>query len=154
MLANRRRDTGPELALRRELHSRGLRFRVDFSPVLGLRCRPDVVFTRRRVAVFMDGCFWHSCPEHGNLPKANREWWQEKLCVNVSRDRRNDQALLDAGWHVIRVWEHEPVEDAASRICEALKLSGTCSEFVDCSAIARIPRPDSSSPRTQHQASS
>jgi DNA mismatch endonuclease (patch repair protein) len=120
MRANRRRDTRPELALRRELHRRGLRFRVDFAPLAGVRCRADIVFTRSRVAVFVDGCFWHSCPEHGILPKANGEWWREKLEGNVSRDRRNDRALLDAGWHVIRVWEHDSVQAAADVVCETL----------------------------------
>jgi len=117
MLANRRRDTGPELALRRELHRRGLRFRVDHPPLRSLRCRADIVFTRQQIAVFVDGCFWHACPHHGNLPKANRDWWRAKLEVNVARDRRNDRALLDAGWHVIRVWEHEPTASAADRVC-------------------------------------
>src|SRR5438105_437916 len=93
MQANRRRDTGPELALRRELHRRGLRFRVDHPPVSGLQCRADMVFTRARVAVFVDGCFWHGCPEHGTLPRANGEWWRAKLEANAARDRRNDLAL-------------------------------------------------------------
>jgi DNA mismatch endonuclease, patch repair protein len=116
MRANRRRDTGPELVLRRELHSRGLRFRVDHAPVPGLRCRADITFTRARVAVFVDGCFWHSCPEHGNLPSANHEWWRMKLAENVDRDRRNDRAFAAAGWEVIRVWEHEPAGAAADRV--------------------------------------
>jgi DNA mismatch endonuclease (patch repair protein) len=123
MQANRRRDTGPELALRRELHRRGLRFRVDQPPVAVVRCRADIVFTRPRVAVFVDGCFWHSCPEHGNLPKANREWWRAKLDVNVARDRRNEQALVEAGWSVVRVWEHEQVDVAADKVCEAIARS-------------------------------
>ena len=116
MLANRRRDTAPEIALRRELHRRGLRFRVDFPPLPGLRCRADIVFTRRRIAIFVDGCFWHACPDHGNVPKANREWWRAKLEANVARDRRNEQALVQAGWKVVRVWEHEPVGAAADRV--------------------------------------
>ena len=120
MQANRRRDTGPELALRRELHRRGLRFRVDRAPVPGVRCKADIVFGCRRIAVFVDGCFWHACPEHGNLPMANREWWRAKLDVNVSRDRRNDEVLAEAGWRVIRVWEHEPVDAAAERVCAAV----------------------------------
>ena len=116
MRATRRRDTAPEMALRRELHRRGLRFMVDFAPVRGLRCRADLVFTRARVAVFVDGCFWHACPEHGNLPKANGAWWQEKLRQNVARDRRNDRELRDAGWQVIRCWEHEPADAAADAV--------------------------------------
>ena len=123
MRANRRRDTGPELALRRELHRRGLRFRVDHAPMGGIRCRADIVFTSRRIAIFVDGCFWHACPEHGNLPTANREWWRAKLDLNVARDRRNDQALAEAGWRVIRVWEHEAVTAAAHRISAAIAVS-------------------------------
>jgi DNA mismatch endonuclease (patch repair protein) len=120
MRANRRRDTGPEMALRRELHRRGLRFRVDYSPLPRARCRADIVFTRQRIAVFIDGCFWHSCPDHANLPKANREWWRAKLALNVARDRRNDQAFDTGGWTVIRVWEHESVNSAADRIQAAI----------------------------------
>jgi DNA mismatch endonuclease (patch repair protein) len=121
MRANRSRDTGPELALRRELHRRGLRYRVNFAPVPGLRCRPDVVFTRRRLAVFVDGCFWHSCPLHATQPTANADWWREKLETNVRRDRRNDRNLAEAGWRVIRLWEHTPLEEAADRIVDALR---------------------------------
>jgi DNA mismatch endonuclease (patch repair protein) len=127
MQANRRRDTGPELALRRELFRRGLRFRVDFPPP-GLNCRPDIVFTRARLAVFIDGCFWHACPEHGNVPKANRAWWRSKLDVNVARDRRNDAALQAAGWRVIRLWEHEPLHAAADAVCAALASGRRLSE--------------------------
>jgi len=116
MRANRRRDTSPELALRSELHARGLRFRVDFPPIRGLRCRADVVFTRMRVAVFVDGCFWHACSEHASWPKANGGWWREKLEGNVRRDRANDYALEAAGWRVLRVWEHEDVASAADAI--------------------------------------
>ncbi len=123
MRANRRRDTGPELALRRALHARGLRFRVDHPPVADIRCRADIAFTRARVAVFVDGCFWHACPEHGNVPAANRDWWQAKLTANVERDRRNDRALRDAGWEVIRVWEHEAVTGAAERVQRAVTKS-------------------------------
>jgi DNA mismatch endonuclease (patch repair protein) len=108
------------MTLRRELHRRGLRFRVDYPPVDGLQCRADIVFTRARLAVFVDGCFWHGCPEHGNLPRANRRWWAEKLELNVARDRRNDVALVEAGWTVIRFWEHEPLATAADRVCEAV----------------------------------
>jgi DNA mismatch endonuclease (patch repair protein) len=123
MLANRRRDTAPEMALRRELHRRGFRYRVDYAPVPGLRCRADIVFTKPRVAVFVDGCFWHACPEHGNLPMANRDWWRAKLDGNVVRDRRNDQTLFTAGWRVIRIWEHVPIADAADRVSALLEPS-------------------------------
>lgn len=108
MEANRRVDTTPEKALRAVLHARGLRFRKDHrvETAEGI-VRPDIVFTRTRVAVFVDGCFWHRCPEHGQAPRANGEWWREKLDRNVARDRRNDRALTAEGWAVVRVWEHE-----------------------------------------------
>lgn len=124
MRANRGQDTRPELLLRSALHRRGLRFRKHISPVPGLRCRADVVFPAKRVAVFVDGCFWHRCPEHVTFPKANAEWWQTKLSKTWDRDRRNDAALHDAGWLVIRVWEHEDPEDAALRIAHVLRADG------------------------------
>jgi DNA mismatch endonuclease (patch repair protein) len=103
----RRRDTAPEVAVRREAHRRGLRYRVDL-PLPGLvRRRADLVFPRRRVAVFVDGCFWHSCPVHVSVPAANREWWVAKLAGNVDRDRHTDGHLRDLGWTVLRFWEHE-----------------------------------------------
>jgi len=103
----RRRDTAPEVAIRREAHRRGLRYRVD-TPVVGLpRRRPDMVFTRQRVAVFVDGCFWHSCPVHATVPKSNRDWWVAKLERNVVRDRETDDLLRVLGWTVLRFWEHE-----------------------------------------------
>lgn len=118
----RRRDTGPEIALRRALHARGLRFRVDVRPTPRLRGRADIVFTRRRVAVYVDGCFWHACPAHGVVPKSNSEWWREKLAATVERDRRADELLRDEGWSVVRVWEHEDVEAAAERVVAALAV--------------------------------
>ncbi len=112
MASQRRRDTRPELALRRELHRRGLRFVVQGS----LPGRPDVVFTRARLAVFVDGCFWHRCPIHAVAPKSNPDWWRDKLDGNVSRDSRVDLQLGRAGWLVVRVWEHEVVGSAADRV--------------------------------------
>ena len=112
----RRRDTGAELAIRRELWSRGLRYRVDMAiPGIG-RGRPDITFPRARVVVFVDGCFWHCCPDHGTFPKTNREWWRVKLQKNVRRDRAADDALKQAGWEVIRIWEHEDPAVGASRV--------------------------------------
>jgi DNA mismatch endonuclease (patch repair protein) len=108
-----RRDTVPEVALRRALFARGLRFRKSYRPLPG---RPDVVFTRARVAIFVDGCFWHRCPEHATAPKNNAAWWAAKLEANVARDRRQAQQLVDMGWTVVRVWEHEAVDDACDRI--------------------------------------
>jgi DNA mismatch endonuclease (patch repair protein) len=121
MQANRRADTAPELRVRSELHARGLRFRKDLRLQVGTRhVRPDVVFTRRRVAVFVDGCFWHSCPEHLEAPKSNVAYWSNKLAANVERDRENDSALRAEGWTVVRVWEHETAVAAANRIAAAL----------------------------------
>lgn len=116
-----RRDTKPELAVRRAVWRRGLRYRVDVSPIPGLRGRADMVFTRARVAVYVDGCFWHQCPQHATTPKANRRWWIDKLKANVERDRDTDRRLEEAGWIVVRVWEHENVDAAADRIAEAVR---------------------------------
>lgn len=107
------RDTGPELRLRSELHRRGLRFRVHRP---GLPGRPDIVFTRARIAVFVDGCFWHRCPQHGVMPKSNSEWWRTKLDRNVERDREKDDALRQMGWRPLHVWEHEDPMEAAGRV--------------------------------------
>jgi DNA mismatch endonuclease, patch repair protein len=119
--ANKRRDTKPELELRSLLHRAGLRFRVDLRIRAGERfIRPDVVFTKRKVAVFVDGCFWHACPEHGTNPKANRDYWEPKLSRNVQRDRESSEALETEGWHVIRIWEHECMGDRLGDIRGAL----------------------------------
>jgi DNA mismatch endonuclease (patch repair protein) len=120
MSAQRRRDTKPEIALRRELHRRGLRYFVDRAPVKGVRRRADLVFPRRKVAVFVDGCFWHSCPQHATFPKNNAQWWTDKLAANVVRDRDTDARLAEQGWTVIRVWEHEDPLVAAERVQKAL----------------------------------
>lgn len=117
MQANRRIDTTPERALRSRLHRRGLRFRKDLPVVAnGVKTRPDLVFSGARVAVFVDGCFWHRCPEHFQQPRANAEWWHAKLDRNVERDRRADDALARDGWAVLRVWEHEDPDEAAVRV--------------------------------------
>ena len=108
-----RSSTSPEMLIRRELHRRGLRFRVNHPRLPG---RPDVAFTAARIAVFVDGCFWHSCPDHGLLPKNNRAWWQEKLERNVQRDREKDALLEKMGWTVLHVWEHERPLEAADAI--------------------------------------
>lgn len=120
MRATRRYDTSPELALRWELHRRGLRYRVEM-PLLDRRRRVDIVFTRARVAVFVDGCFWHSCPVHGTAPAANAAWWHEKLSGNVERDRRADSDLRTAGYEVVRVWEHEDPAEAAAKIAALVR---------------------------------
>lgn len=111
-----RRDTKPEVALRRELHAAGLRFRIDRRVLDGVRRRPDLVFGPARVAVFVDGCFWHGCPTHATWPNANAEFWREKIETNRARDRDTDERFTQAGWHVERVWEHEDPAIAAERI--------------------------------------
>jgi DNA mismatch endonuclease, patch repair protein len=116
-----RRDTQAEILVRRAVHRRGLRYRVDRPPLAGMRRRADLVFPRARVAVFVDGCFWHGCPEHGTIPKNNRAWWKEKLAGNQNRDRDTDARLLEAGWTVVRAWEHEDPEYAAGRIDRAVR---------------------------------
>jgi DNA mismatch endonuclease, patch repair protein len=117
MRANRRTDTKPELALRRALHKLGYRFRKDYRLDLdGRRVRPDIAFTARRVAVFVDGCFWHACPEHGSKPRANDWYWTPKLARNVERDRVADETLAAAGWQVVRIWEHESLEQALAAV--------------------------------------
>lgn len=114
----RQRDTKPEVALRSALHRMGLRFRIDQKPLPGMRSRADIVFRPAKVAVFVDGCFWHSCPEHATIPMNNRDWWTAKLSGNTERDRRVDGLLADAGWFVIRIWEHESTELAAGQIAD------------------------------------
>lgn len=122
MQANRRSDTKPEVALRSALHARGYRFRKDHRLDLdgGVRVRPDIVFTRRKVAVFVDGCFWHVCPDHGREPTTNEWYWTPKLRRNVARDRAADAALSAAGWRVVRLWEHEPLAAAIEAVVAAV----------------------------------
>ncbi len=115
-----RRDTPCELALRRAVHCLGLRFRVD-RPIVGSRRRADLVFARARVAVFVDGCFWHACPVHGTWPKANAAWWRDKIRTNVQRDRDTDADLVAAGWRVLRFWEHEEAAVAAGKIARIIR---------------------------------
>ena len=114
------RDTEPELALRRVLHAKGHRYRVHYK-LHGLRQRIDIAFVSKKVAVFVDGCFWHNCPEHGTFPKNNAEWWRNKLRENQERDRHTTQLLNRLGWTVMRIWEHEPPEAAAQSISSVLR---------------------------------
>jgi DNA mismatch endonuclease, patch repair protein len=122
MRANRRTDTKPELALRRALHRLGYRYRKDYRLDLdgGRRVRPDIAFTARKVAIFVDGCFWHACPEHGSKPRNNEWYWGPKLLKNVERDRVNDAALTTAGWTVVRLWEHLSLEESVTTVVTAL----------------------------------
>jgi DNA mismatch endonuclease, patch repair protein len=118
MRANRRRDTGPELAIRRMMHRAGLRYRVDFPirPDDGRVVRPDVAFTRVRLAVFIDGCFWHGCPEHHRLPGANVDYWSTKVARTQERDLRDSERMRNAGWFVLRFWEHEEPESVLGSV--------------------------------------
>jgi DNA mismatch endonuclease (patch repair protein) len=133
MIGNRKRDTRPERALRSALHARGLRYRIDYKIGKGRTApRPDVCFTRARVAVFVDGCFWHGCPRHGIQPKTNSHYWRAKLGRNRVRDAANNAALETEGWRVIRVWEHEDPHEAAAMI-----------------ELAVLTRPNARSPQRQ-----
>ncbi|MHC6627470.1 very short patch repair endonuclease [Streptomyces globosus] len=117
MRGNRGKDTGPELRLRSLVHREGLRYRVSAQPLPDLRRTADLVFTKARVAVFVDGCFWHGCPEHHRPAKTrNPEFWRDKIEVNRSRDEETNRRLSEAGWTVIRIWEHEDPVDAAQRV--------------------------------------
>lgn len=121
MRANRRRDTGPELALRSALHRLGYRYRVDAAPLPELRRRADLVFRRQRVAVFVDGCYWHGCPEHYRGPATNPGYWSGKIARNRERDADTDAKLRQAGWSPVRIWEHEALPDAVERVRRALE---------------------------------
>jgi len=122
MKATRRRDTAAEMAIRSALHTRGLRFRVDRSILPGVRRRADIVFVTAKVAVFVDGCFWHCCPIHQTYPKANMKWWTAKLQANRQRDADTNRQIREAGWFVARIWEHESPGDAITRIVKLVQL--------------------------------
>jgi DNA mismatch endonuclease (patch repair protein) len=131
MQGNTGRDTKPEIALRSALHRRGLRFRKNLvvRTTSGVKVRPDVVFTKARIAVFVDGCFWHSCPQHATKPTKNGDFWQAKLQANVKRDRLVARVLAEDGWHLLRIWEHEDPESAAGLIkalVDQHQASGGC----------------------------
>ncbi|MEU1883172.1 very short patch repair endonuclease [Streptosporangium sp. NPDC020072] len=121
MQANRRTNTKPEVVLRSALHRLGYRYRKDFRLDLeSVKVKPDIVFTARKVAVFVDGCFWHVCPEHGRQPTTNEWYWTPKLRRNMERDRTVNAALEAAGWRVIRLWEHESLSTAVEVVVTAL----------------------------------
>lgn len=116
MQSNKGKDTKPELALRSAVHALGLRYRVSTRPLKQVRRTADIVFTRAKVAVFLDGCFWHGCPEHHTVAATNAGFWAEKVENTRARDRDTDRRLAEAGWVTVRVWEHEDPVEAASRI--------------------------------------
>jgi len=121
MRANPKQDTRPERLLRSALHARGYRFRKHLLIEAGtIRVRADVAFPRRKVVVFLDGCFWHRCPTHGNTPRANASYWAPKLARNVDRDLHVNEALRAAGWTVLRIWEHVPTEEAVDLVVQSV----------------------------------
>lgn len=122
MLSNRGRDTRLELALRSRLHHAGYRYWIHRRPEPAFRCLADIVFPRLKLAVFVDGCFWHGCPTHGTLPVANGDWWRVKLEGNKARDRRNGLYLGARGWTVLRVWEHESVDGMYTSVANTVQL--------------------------------
>ena len=137
MQGNRRRDTGPEMAIRRLVHARGLRYRVDARPLPGVRHTADMIFTRARVAVFIDGCWWHGCAEHYRPPASNISYWAGKVARNRARDELTNKNLTAAGWTVIRIWEHEAPDLAARRI--ELAVRGAAQAAVSlCTVLCTI----------------
>ncbi|CAM00878.1 very short patch repair protein [Saccharopolyspora erythraea NRRL 2338] len=121
MQANKGRDTKPELALRRAVHALGLRYRVSTRPLPAIRRTADLTFSRAKVAVFLDGCFWHGCPEHHTQSATNAEFWAEKVRRNRERDREIDRLLAEAGWSVIRIWEHEDPQVGAALVAQEVR---------------------------------
>ncbi|MBB4687363.1 DNA mismatch endonuclease (patch repair protein) [Amycolatopsis jiangsuensis] len=121
MSKQKSRNTGIEVALRKVLHAAGLRYRVHRRPITGVRREADLVFGPARVAVFVDGCFWHGCPEHVTWPKNNADFWRTKIETNRRRDADTDLRLQAAGWQTVRIWEHETSEEAAARVVAAVR---------------------------------
>ncbi|MHA7181614.1 very short patch repair endonuclease [Arthrobacter sp. MDB2-24] len=121
MRANRGRDTSLELVVRRALHRRGFRYRVDYAPLKGLRSRADIVFTRVQIAVYLDGCFWHGCPSHGTTPTTNADYWIPKLEQNRRRDGKVTKLLGESGWTVLRFWEHDDPSMIVDKIAECVR---------------------------------
>lgn len=121
MRGNQRRDTLPELAVRRAVHALGLRYVVDARPLPDVNRRADLVFTRAKVAVFIDGCFWHGCPAHGTVPRTNVDYWTSKIERNSERDQETNTVLADRGWVSLRIWEHETVTSAVEKIVAAVR---------------------------------
>ena len=123
MQSNRGRDTAPELAVRRLVHAAGLRYRVDARPIRELNRRADLVFSRSKIAVFVDGCFWHGCPDHHTVARSNAAYWADKVRMNRERDADTDRRLVELGWTVIRVWEHEESGEVARRVIDAVRTN-------------------------------
>ncbi|RRR99543.1 very short patch repair endonuclease [Glycomyces terrestris] len=132
MRANRARDTKPELRLRRAVHALGLRYRVSAHPIPSFRRTADLVFSRVRLAVFLDGCFWHGCPEHGSRPKTNPAFWHAKIERNMERDAQTTARLREEGWTVLRIWEHQDLTAAAQEV--AMTYRTLLSQLIICEA--------------------
>lgn len=145
MRATSRRDNPLEWSIRRLVFASGLRYRVDAKPVVTLRRRADILFRAARVAVFVDGCFWHVCPKHATWPKANAAWWRRKLLGNKARDRDTDRRLRKAGWLVVRIWEHDDPVRAAARVVRAVRsrLARVRASGPSARAVRRGTRPGS-----------
>lgn len=126
----RQKGTDAEIALRRELHRRGLRYRVDYEVLKKPRRVADVVFPGLKIAIFVDGCFWHGCPEHASWPKQNAEFWRKKIEANRLRDADTNSRLIDIGWTVLRYWEHESPVEAAAKTAGLVALAK-----LECSAL-------------------
>ena len=142
----RRRDTAPEIALRKFLHADGFRYRIAY-PVPGQHRRTiDIAFTRQKLAVFVDGCFWHGCPEHGTSPRANSEWWRRKLEANHDRDLDTNAMLRERGWTVLRIWEHEEAARAAAKVRTFLARShaSALANRTPPTSTGQTPIPDNS----------
>jgi len=122
MQSTRQRNTAAETLVRSLLHRMGLRYRIHICPIKQLHRKADIVFPRLKIAVYIDGCFWHGCPIHATWPKANAEFWRNKIESNQRRDLDTNERLREAGWTVIRAWEHEEAEEAALRIAEAVQM--------------------------------
>lgn len=120
MQANTGRDTKPELELRQAVHALGLRYFVNRRPIRAVRRTADLVFPRLKLAIFLDGCFWHGCPEHHTVAKTNAAFWAEKVEGNRRRDGDTNAMLAAAGWTVLRIWEHEPSGEGARRVADAV----------------------------------
>lgn len=120
MQGNCAQDTRPEQEVRSALHHLGLRFRKHAQPLKGLRCQADAIFRCEKIAVFVDGCFWHGCPEHGRVPSDRNGYWAAKLGRNMERDQRNNLALASAGWLVLRFWEHSDPAQVALEVQAAV----------------------------------
>jgi len=121
MQAVKHRDTAPEKAIRSAIHKRGLRYRIDTKPIKELNRRADILFRKFKVAIFIDGCFWHGCPKHGTIANMNADFWKEKIRRNQERDLDTTNKLISAGWVVIRIWEHEDSENATEKILKVIK---------------------------------